>query len=51
MSSTKLPEVHGIQKELDPNLRPEKQMPISKQGQIGEAAKWSRKSRIEKKET
>ena len=24
MSGTKLPEVHGVQKELDPNLRPEK---------------------------
>ena len=24
-SGTKLPEVHGVKKELDPNLRPEKQ--------------------------
>ena len=32
MSGTKLLEVHGIQKELDPNLRPEKQHAISKQG-------------------
>ena len=23
-SGTRLPEVHGVQKELDPNLRPEK---------------------------
>ena len=31
-SDTKLPEVHGIQKGLDPNLRPEKQYTIPKQG-------------------
>ena len=31
-SSTKLPEVHGIKKELDPNLRPEKQHAIPQQG-------------------
>ena len=31
-SSTKLPEVHEIKKELDPNLRPEKQHAIPKQG-------------------
>ena len=31
-SGTKLPEVHGVQKGLDPNLRPEKQHAISKQG-------------------
>ena len=34
MSSTKLPEVHGVQKELDPNLRPEKQHAISIQGKL-----------------
>ena len=33
-SSIKLPEVHGVQKELDPNLRPEKQHIISKQGKL-----------------
>ena len=33
-SGTKLPEVHGVQKELDPNLRPEKQHTISKQGKM-----------------
>ena len=33
-SGTKLPEVHGVQKELDPNLRPEKQHAISKQGKL-----------------
>ena len=31
-SSTKLLEVHGIKKELDPNLRPEKQHALPKQG-------------------
>ena len=31
-NGTKLPEVHGIKKELDPNLRLEKQHAISKQG-------------------
>ena len=34
MSGAKLPEVHGVQKELDPNLRPEKQHAISKQGKF-----------------
>ena len=33
-SGTRLPEVHGIQKELDPNLRPEKQHIMSKQGKL-----------------
>ena len=31
-SSTKLPEVHEIKKELNPNLRPEKQHAIPKKG-------------------
>ena len=31
-SGTKLPEVHGVQKGLDSNLRPEKQHTIPKQG-------------------
>ena len=30
-SGTKLPEVHGVEKSLDPNLRPEKQHAITKQ--------------------
>ena len=30
--STKLPELHGIKKELDPNLRPEKQHAMPKEG-------------------
>ena len=31
-SGTKLPEVHGVEKSLNPNLRPEKQHAIPKQG-------------------
>ena len=31
-SGTKLPEVHGVEKSLNPNLRPEKQHTIPKQG-------------------
>ena len=31
-NSTKLPEVHGVGKELNPNLRPEKQHAMPKQG-------------------
>ena len=31
-SGTKLPEVHGVEKSLNPNLRPEKQHTIAKQG-------------------
>ena len=33
-SGIKLPEVHGIGKNLDPNLKPEKQHAISKQGSM-----------------
>ena len=32
MSGTKLPEVHGVRKELNPNLRPEKQHAMSNKG-------------------
>ena len=32
MSSTKLPEVHRVRKELNPNLRPEKQHAMPKKG-------------------
>ena len=47
-SGAKLPEVHGVQKELDPNLRPEKQHAISKQGkferlQMGQGRAGSRR--------
>ena len=50
MSSTKLTEVHGLQKGLDPNLRPEKQHAISKQGkserpQMGQGRAGSRRSK------
>ena len=31
-SSTKLPEVHRVRKELNPNLRPEKQQAMPKKG-------------------
>ena len=48
MSGSKLPEVHGLQKELDPNLRPEKQHAISKQSkferlQMGQGRPGSRR--------
>ena len=33
-SGSKLPEVHRIQKGLDPNLRPEKQHTLPKQGKL-----------------
>ena len=33
-SGTRLSEVHGVEKELDPNLRPEKQHTMSKQGKL-----------------
>ena len=38
-SGTKLPEVHGVEKSLNPNLRPEKQHAIPKQGKP-EGHKW-----------
>ena len=49
-SGIKLPEVHGMGKSLDPNLKSEKQHAISKQGSMGEAAYRSGKSWIKKKE-
>ena len=36
-SGIKLPEVHGIGKSLDPNLRPEKQYTFPKQGKLERA--------------
>ena len=33
-SSIKLQEVHGVRKNLDPNLRPKKQHTIPKQGSL-----------------
>ena len=51
-SSTKLPEVHGVRKELNPNLRPEKQHAMPKQGiseklQVGQGRAGLRRSRPE----
>ena len=46
-SGTKLLEVHRVRKELNPNLRPEKQHAMPKQG-ITEKPDRSGKSRIEK---
>ena len=34
-SGKRLLEVHGVQKKLDPNLRPEEQHTMSKQGKLG----------------
>ena len=48
-SGTKLPEVHGVRKELDPNLRPEKQHVMPKKRYDRKAADRSGKSKIEKK--
>ena len=49
-SGTKLPEVHGVQKGLDPNLRPEKQHTLPKQGkserlQIGQGRAGSKRKK------
>ena len=49
-SATKLPEVHGVQKGLDPNLRREKQYTIPKQGkserlQMGQGSAGSKKKK------
>ena len=47
-SGTKLPEVHGVEKSLNPNFRPEKQHAIPKQGkserpQIGQGRARSKR--------
>ena len=47
-SGTKLLEVHGIGKDLDPNLKPEKHV---QKWKYGKAAHRSRKSWIKEKET
>ena len=49
MSGTTLPEVHGVRKKLDPNVRPEKQHALPKKGITEKAAYRSGQSRIEKK--
>ena len=51
-SSTKLPEVHGVRKNLDPNLKPEKQHAMPKNGSmerlhIGQGRAGSRRIRPE----
>ena len=50
-SGIKLPEVHGVGKSLDPNLRPEKQHTFSQTRKIREAMNRSGKSRIKEEET
>ena len=49
MSGTKLLEVHGVRKELNPNLRPKKQYAMPKKRYDRKAACRLGKSRIEKK--
>ena len=50
-SGTKLLEVHGVTKNLDPNLKPEKQPAMPKKWKYGKALHRSRKSWIKKKKT
>ena len=50
-SSIKLLEVHGMGKNLDPNLKPEKQHTSPNNEKYGKAVHRSRKSWIEKKKT
>ena len=50
-SGIKLPEVHGVRKDLDPNVKPKKQHAIPKQGSGREAANRSRKSGVKKEKT
>ena len=49
-SSIKLPEVHGMRKNLDPNLKPERQHTLPKQGSMERLCRLG-KSWIKKKET
>ena len=51
-SGTKLPEVHGVEKSLNPNLRPETQHAIPKQGkserpQIGQGRAGSKRRKLD----
>ena len=48
-SGTTLPEVHGIRKKLDPNVRPEKQHALPKKEATDKPHNGSRQSRIKKK--
>ena len=50
-SSMKLLEVHGMRKNLDPNLKPEKQHTLPKQGSLERVTYRSGKSWIKEKET
>ena len=50
-NGTKLPEVHAVQKGLDPNLKPEKQHTIPKQGkseslQVGQGRAGSKRKNL-----
>ena len=47
----KLLEVHGVGKNLDPNLKPQKQHAMFKQRNMERAMYWLGKSWIKKKET
>ena len=47
----KLPEVHGVGKNLDPNIKPEKTTCQSHKRQYGEATHRSGKNSIEKEKT
>ena len=50
-SGIKLPEVHGVKKNLDPNQRPEKTPYLTQTGKFGEAAYSSGESQIKEKKT
>ena len=50
-SGIKLLEVHGVEKSLNPNLRPEKTAYFSQTRKFGEATNRSRKSQIKEEET
>ena len=50
-SGIKLPEVYGVGKSLDPNLRPEKTKYLSQTRKIRENMNRSRKSQIKDEET
>ena len=49
MSGTTLPEVHGVRKKIDPNVRPEKQHALPKKMSNRKATYRSGQSGIEKK--
>ena len=47
-AKSKLPEVHGVRKNLDPNLRPEKQQYLAQTGKFGKTMYRSGESQIKK---